>query len=144
MGNIPAVKAKVQQYLTSIFGTATIDSDGDFTVRRDSSRAFIRVTGDPDPDAPTFLIIFAPVLRNATNSPELHRWIAYQSNLAFGHFELHDRSDGSVDLVLSHTLLGDYLDEPELGYALTYIARRADELDEDLQAKFGGTRFHEE
>ncbi|MDR2454634.1 MAG: hypothetical protein LBD51_08925 [Bifidobacteriaceae bacterium] len=142
MGNKEAVKAKVQQYLTSILGTVTIDSDGDFTVRADSARGFVRVVGN-DGDGPTFVSIFVPVLIGVTDSPELHRWVAYRSEDVYGGFYLRQRSDERIDLMLSHVLLGDYLDEPEIGYALTWIMQTANEVDEELQSKFGGARFHE-
>jgi hypothetical protein len=145
MGNKLVVQAKVQQFLTSIYGTATIDSDGDFTVRRGSARGFLRVIGPEDnSDRPVFVSIFVPVLRGAIETPELHKWIAYQGNDVYGRYSLSESDDGTVDLMLTHVLLGDYLDEAEVGYAVGWIMQTADEVDEELQQKFGGRRFHEE
>ena len=142
MGNKEAIKAKLQQYLANIYGTVTIDSDGDFTFRHESARGFVRVIGR-DGDGPTFVNIFIPVLIGVSDSPELHRWIAYRSEDIYGSFALKQHSDGRIDLMLEYALLGDYLDEPEIGYALTWLMQTANEVDEDLQSKFGGSRFHE-
>ena len=56
---------------------------------------------------------------------------------AVGHDSL-DVTDGRGTLVLRHTLLADYLDEPELSNAVRAIAFTADEIDNELKAKFGG------
>ena len=47
-------------------------------------------------------------------------------------------------LGFSQRLLGDYLDEEELTHTVVAIAGTADILDDELQAKFGGKRFHED
>jgi hypothetical protein len=44
----------------------------------------------------------------------------------------------------SHSLLGDYLDEEELGRAVGGMLFVADNLDDELEKQFGGSRFHEE
>ncbi|MDR1393778.1 MAG: YbjN domain-containing protein [Bifidobacteriaceae bacterium] len=143
MSKTEMVRSRVQQYLTNIYGSATIDSDGDFTIRRESARGFVRVVGN-DSDDFSVVLIFAPVLTGAVDSPELHRWLAFNDTFLFGSYHLKMRSDGTVDLMLRHVLLGDYIDEPELGFALAFVMETANRFDEELQAKFGGSRFHEE
>ncbi|MDR1833744.1 MAG: hypothetical protein LBQ92_03720 [Propionibacteriaceae bacterium] len=144
MGNLLAVKNKVQQYLQDIFGSVTIDSDGDFTVRNGSARGFISVDQREEEDGPVFVRIWAQVLTNVVDSPELHKYVAYNAgSFIYGRLHLVERQDGGINLIMSHVLLGDYLDEAELGYAVTWLMDSADDLDEELQGKFGGTRFHE-
>ena len=54
-----------------------------------------------------------------------------------------DEEDGSQTgfLQFAYTLLGDYLDEDELGTALWTVLFTADRLDDELQAQFGGRRW---
>ena len=42
---------------------------------------------------------------------------------------------------MSHTLLGDYLDEHELGTGLYAILSAADGWDDELQKQFGGKKW---
>jgi hypothetical protein len=48
---------------------------------------------------------------------------------------------GLVGLLMSHTLLGDYLDEKELETAMWGVLGAADTWDDELQQKFGGKRW---
>jgi hypothetical protein len=41
-------------------------------------------------------------------------------------------------------LLGDYLDEAELAYAVAWLLGTANKADDELQSRFGGLRFHED
>ncbi|MDR1790993.1 MAG: YbjN domain-containing protein [Propionibacteriaceae bacterium] len=144
MGNIEAVKAKVQQYLFAVADTVGIDKDGDFTIRNGSSRAFIWVNSKGEDD-PTHVFIQVPLLYGVNESPALHEYIAYHADdYIFGHLSLRKRDDGIVCVDLTHRLLGDYLDEAELAWAVGGMLSSADELDDEMQSRFGGQRFHEE
>ncbi|THB65636.1 MAG: hypothetical protein D6E12_12150 [Desulfovibrio sp.] len=50
-------------------------------------------------------------------------------------------SSGKGDILLTHSLLGDFLDPEELQTSVLVMAYTADDLDEELQAKFGGKRW---
>ena len=45
-----------------------------------------------------------------------------------------------ANLIFSHTLLGDFLDQPELETAMWGLLSVADRWDDELQPKFGGKR----
>ena len=64
-------------------------------------------------------------------------------NYFFGHVTVQDDSNnpGKLFLMMSHTLLGDYLDEGELSGALYAMLGTADRLDDELKGKFGGKRL---
>ncbi|MDR2254314.1 MAG: YbjN domain-containing protein [Bifidobacteriaceae bacterium] len=145
MADIERVRATVERYLKSIFNQVTIDSDGDYSVRAGSARVFIRPeAAGSGPEAPTVLALWTILLRNVNAGPELYEHIAFHADdYRFGHLSLHRASDGGVTVLFSHQLLADYLDEPELGFATSALVRTADELDDELQSRFGGTRFHE-
>lgn len=144
MGDVAAVKAKVQQYLTQAFNSVTVGRDGSFSLRNDSARAFISVRSKEE-SSPTIVSITIPLLSGINESPAAHEYIAYHADdYTFGHLSLYRQESGSVDVFLTHGLLGDYLDEAELGFAVGWMLGTADDLDDELQAQFGGKRFHED
>jgi T3SS (YopN, CesT) and YbjN peptide-binding chaperone 1 len=143
MGSLEATDAKLRKYLTSIFNRVEVDGDGDYSVRRGSTRAFFSVH-QSDADAPVFVKIHAYMLMGVPRSQELYKYIAFHSDdYIFGHLALREASDGTLTVLLEHILLGDYLDEAEIGYTSTAVLGTADDLDDTLQKRFGGERFHE-
>ena len=143
MGNVDQVRAKVQQILTENFSSVVIDSDGDFSLRRGSAQVFVRVWAREGSE-PTFVAVTVPLLLEVKPSPELFEFVAiHADDYVFGHLNA-SRRDDSIDIFLSHTLLGDYLDEAELDSAVGVLLGVADKLDDELKAQFGGRRFHED
>lgn len=137
------VKERVQRILTEK-GTIGIDGDGDFTFQAGSSRVFIRVSEREGTDT-TIVAVFAPVLRDVQPSPELFEFIAREGgDYFFGHLSFLGFEDGTSLLLFKHNLLGDYLDPEELHWVVGAVGGTADDLDDDLQAKFGGKRVHED
>lgn len=137
--SVDDVKAKVQRILTEEFGTVSIDRDGDFSVTYGSAMAFITFA-----DLEQFVVveIAAYVLSDVPVTPELLRYAALEGGHVFGHMSvLVDDGGDTGTLVFSHTLLGDFLDKDELLLALEWVAGTADDVDDELQAQFGGTVF---
>lgn len=144
MGDEAAVKIKVQQYLTEAFQSVSIDRSGQYSLRHESARLFVEVTSK-GADEPVIVKLTVPLLFGVNNGPELHEHIAFHADdYFFGHLSLEPRSDGSTDIFFSHRLLGDYLDEAELEIAVAWMLGGANEMDDELQARFGGTKFHED
>lgn len=142
MPTVLETKAKVQQYLTTL-GSITIDSDGDFSLRHESTRVFVRVLDFGDGD--TLVEVFAPVLIDVPLTPALFEYVATQNTYRFGKLSIL-KSDGSASGVLqvSHSLLGNTLDEEELVGPVAMLATLANNLDDELQPQFGGRRMHED
>jgi hypothetical protein len=110
-----------------------------------STRVNVSVTDwgtDKNGDPQTLVQLSSPILWEVEPTPTLFEWIARQSYY-FGHITVHDDNDapGKLFLLMSHTLLGDYLDEEELSSALYAILGTADKLDDELKQKFGGKRL---
>jgi hypothetical protein len=138
---------KVQRILTGPMNLKlTLDKDV-FIVRfTDASTALrIRVQEwgkDKDGDPQTLVLITALILIGVKPSPELFEWVARNGGSRwFGHVEVFDSEPGLVGLIMSHTLLGDYLDEKELESAMWGVLGAADAWDDELQGKFGGKRW---
>ncbi len=139
---LDALRNKVQRILADEFGTIEVDKDGDFTLRHQSARVFVRCVDWGDDE--TIVSVFAPILEGVPATPELFRWIAIEgSTYFFGHMSATEADDG-IRVGFSHTLLGDYLDAKELITAVVGVLSTGNDLDDEMQTKFGGRRFHED
>ena len=142
-GDVVATRAKVQQYLTQNFSDVNIDSDGDYSLRLGSTRIFVMVRTRDEIDFTT-VTLEVPLLRHVKETPAVFEYIAlHGDDYLFGRFAAK-RSDEGLVILFSHVLLGDYLDEEELGMAVGGMLSVADKLDDELEKQFGGDRFHED
>lgn len=149
MATVDQTMMKVQRLLTGPIGLR-IQLDGDtigvkFTDV--STQVHVRIIDwgkNKDGEPRTLVRISAPLLRNVPPTPALYEYLARESpSLWFGNIRVWDDEEmkGMLSMTLGHTLLGDYLDEDELRVALFQILNSADELDDDLQKRFGGKRW---
>jgi hypothetical protein len=139
--NLLVLKDKVQRILTSEFNRVELDKDGGFTLRHESARMFIRCW---EGDQKTFVRLTCPIVFDVQPSAELFEHVAKTGgHYIFGNVFVGEASDGSVTLLMQHTLLGDYLDDQELIQAVIAMLGSANEIDDELAARFGGRVFHE-
>ena len=149
MANAEQTMMKVQRLLTGPMGLRVTLQGSSIAVSFTdvSTRVNINVQDwgtNKDGDPSSLVQISCPILWEVTPTPELYEWIARQGgNYFFGHVTAHDDSSnpGKVFLLMSHTLLGDYLDEDELSSAMYAMLGTADKLDDELKGKFGGKRL---
>jgi hypothetical protein len=140
--DLAATRSKVQQYLTNNFGDVNIDKDSNFSLRHGSARIFVRTQARDDADF-TWIKLDIPLLLEVKETPQVFEHIALHSDdYMFGHLNAM-RGDDGLMIMLSHTLLGDYLDEQELLRAVGAMLGTAENLDDELKTQFGGKRFHE-
>ena len=149
MATVDQTMMKVQRILTGPM-KLRIDLDGERIGVRftdTSTQVNVRVIDwgkGKDGEPRTLVRVTSPVLREVKATPELYRDIlSLERRMWFGHIEVDDDANhpGMVYLTMCHTLLGDYLDEAELGTALFGVLNAADGMDEDMQKKFGGKRW---
>ncbi len=147
MATLDQTMLKVQRILTGPMGLNVL-LDGNrirISFNDASTQLQVRIAewGTDDQGEPrTVVVVSAPILREVVPTPELFEWVAREGGSRwFGHVEVHDFEEGTVHLVFSHTLLGDYLDQPELETAMWGILQVADHWDDELQQRFGGKRF---
>lgn len=143
MADVELTKRKVEAYLANLAPSVTIDESGAYSARSGSSRVFVRVVPHPDGES-TMVYVFAPLVEGATLSPELYEYVATDASTVFGTLLVIKDDESTGGIILRHSLLGDFLDAAELEYAVGGIAASADELDNDLAARFGGEVFHPE
>lgn len=90
----------------------------------------------------TAVSVSAPILRGVPASPELFKWIAIVgTGYRFGTVEAFEEEGGTIFLRYKYSVLGDFLDEEELKLAVFAVMSTADDLDDELQKKFGGKRM---
>jgi hypothetical protein len=134
------VRDKVQRILVDNELDARL-IDGGFQVPYESTAVNIQVIDQEDR---VLIRLEAPLLRELASSPELFEWIATEGQDYFFGSCQYVPIEGDLApglLLFHHTLLGDYLDSEELFGALAGIATAGADLDDELQAKFGGKRF---
>ena len=141
MSNILETKEKVQRHLSEFVGGLELLPDGRLAFEYQSTKLVVAVNGN---DSGTWAIFTAPVGFEVPTSPELFKWIALNTgNYLFGHLEclVQSEDDPTATIIFSHTLLADYLDAEELRRAVTAVVTTADDLDDDVVARFGGKRY---
>ena len=149
MSDVDQTMMKVQRILTGPMGLRISLQGNSISVTFSDSSTRVNVgiqdygvnkAGDPS----SLVQLSAPILWEVDPSPALYEWIAREGGkYYFGHVTAYDDSSaaGKLFLNMSHTLLGDYLDEEELHWALYAILGTADKLDDELKEKFGGKRL---
>lgn len=147
MATVEQTMMKVQRILTGPMGLKVmLDGDRFRVTFQDASTALsilVKELGSDDEGNPrTVVLVTAPILWGVTPTPELFEWVAREGGSRwFGHVEVHDSSEaGKVDLMFSHTLLGDFLDQGELETAMWALLSTADTWDDQLLPRFGGRR----
>ncbi len=147
MATVEQTMMRVQRILTGPMGLKVM-LDGDrFRLSFDDTSTYLTLWvkdwGASDDGEPrTVVLVTAPILWGVTPTSELFEWVAREGGSRwFGHVEVHpSNEEGKVDLIFSHTLLGDVLDQPELEAAMWALLSTADTWDDELQPRFGGTR----
>ncbi len=147
--NVDQTMMKVQRLLTgpmglrvSLQGSSIVVQFSDVSTRVNLSVQEWGTNTDGDPSS--LVRLSCPILWEVDPSPALFEWVAKEGgSFFFGHVTVHDdqSSPGKLFLMMSHTLLGDYLDEEELSSAMYAILGSADKLDDELKGKFGGKRL---
>ena len=132
------VQAKVQRILASNFN-AQLGPDGNsFVIRLESTGVSVSVDKNPlqAQDEDIWMVrVLAPILRDIELSDELAREIATtQKRLGSINW-----SDNVVSI--NQNLVGNTLDEHELGLTVAIVGAVADQLDDEWQARFGGRKL---
>lgn len=148
MATVEETMMKVQRLLTGALGLKVGLQGDTYSVSFENMSTSVQLRvkewvkskeGEPQ----SLIVISSMLLRNVKPTPALFEWVARNGGSRwFGHVEVYDEKDtGTVMLIMSHTLLGDYLDEKELYHGMFAVLHSADEWDDVLQKQFGGKRW---
>lgn len=153
---VKEVKAKVFEYTKAIFSNAEIDPDGDTTFEYQSTKVWIDVVTMSRPDTAkikefvnthqlpnTLIRVRALLAMDVPRSPALFQWVATDSRRNLGSIKVILDDEGTCDLFFVYALAGDQISPGELKHAAFIVAAMADQLDDEVQEKFGGKRWTE-
>jgi hypothetical protein len=156
MSNLLVVKDKVMRFAKEVFNVVMIDDDGDLVIPYESTKIFIRtfereVAADNEDFwnenqlSRTAVYVWAPTIYDVKPSNELYKWVATEGgDFFYGHCKVSPFGEnGNVQVIFEITIPGDTIDPGELKQALLAVAMTADDLDDELQKKFGGKRVDE-
>ena len=156
MSNLLVVKDKVMRFAKELFSQVELGDDGGLIIPWNSTRVFVNVF-EREIDAEdekswnehqlsrTVINVWAPVIFDVKPSNELYKWVATEgAEYFFGHCKVMNFGDkGKVQVLFEIYIPGDTLDPGELKQALIAVAFTADNLDDELKAKFGGMRIED-
>ena len=138
---ISAMRAKVKAIMQARFSGAEMDQDGDWSVPFDSARLYIHV--EYFGGQHTVVRLTTSVLAGVNLSADLYKWVSTEGQVQFfGTLMVHTFADGTHSLLCAHSLLGDRLDADELVIAVEAVGAMANQLDDELQPRFGGRKFN--
>ena len=129
--------AEVREHL-STFDDVTVNDDGSATLLWGSAR--VDVTVEVFDEDQSVVQVAATCVTGATPSSELYEHIA-TSSLDLGHFSVVPEDGGTVAIVISHGLIGEFLNPAELRMTIVAVAHEADTTDDELASRFGGTVY---
>lgn len=128
------VQAQVREFLAT-FDDVTKHEDGSCSLSYGSAEVSITVHVFDEDQA--VVKVRAEAVTGAKPSPELFHHVATFS-AEIGHLRAVEQADGTVTILLSHSLLGEFLNPAELRLTIVALALVADQLDDALAERFGG------
>lgn len=129
--------AQVRDHLSS-FDDVTVNEDGSATLLWGSAR--VDITVEVFDEDQSVVQVKATCVTGATPSPDLYEHVA-TSSVDLGHYTVVPETGGTVGIVISHGLIGEFLNPAELRMTIVAVAHEADTTDDALAARFGGTVY---
>ena len=143
MADLVSIKNNVRKILTNEFGSVSEDNSGSLFIRNESAVAFVDV-GDWDQDGQNVGIIEVYSIV-ALGMKEINKDLAVElvTDLSrrFGSWTFLKRPDGLYNLMFKADLIGATLDPVELKNAILLVAIVANEEDDKIVRKYGGSVF---
>lgn len=140
---VAVTQQRVQRILSDFLGSVRVLPDGGIIIQNESAGIVVQVQEFMEH---TVVKVFSPMLREVPLTDDLCRWVAIQGqDRWFSHARLFPSEDGrTCEVILEQDLLGDTIDPDELKVAVTSVAVGANDLDDELQQRFGGLRWIDE
>jgi hypothetical protein len=143
MADLASIKNNVRKILTTEFGSISEDDSGSFFIRNGSTVAFVDIN-DWDHDGQNVGVVEVYALV-ALGLKEVNKDLAVEltTDLSrrFGSWFFLKRDDGLWNLLFKADLIGATVDSAELVNAIRLVAIVADEEDDKIVRKYGGTVF---
>jgi len=143
MADLTSIKNNVRKILTSEFGSISEDDSGSFFIRNESTVAFVDI-GEWDHDGQNVGIIEVYSIVSS-GLKEVNKDLAVEltTDLSrrFGSWFFLKRPDGLWNLLFKADLIGSTVDATELINAVTLVAIVANDEDDKIVRKYGGSVF---
>ena len=144
--NSSAINTKVENLLKVALPDVEFvkEGPGDWGARNESVLVRVIANAQDFPDKP-FVEVVAFVLFDVKDDINIYKYLMTDGSYIFNKWEvLPGESNGTINLFLTSRVLIEDLDPSELGFAIMSTALIANEIDEELQKKFGGKRCIEQ
>ena len=143
MADLAAIKNNVRNLIKAEFGSVSEDSAGDFYIRNNSSVTFVTFGDWTHGDENVGVVeVWATVVAGL---PEINKDLAVELTTTmqrrFCSWYFIKNDDGTYNLNLGASLIGSTVDQAELATAVLVVAYNADDLDDQIVAKYGGRVF---
>lgn len=143
MADLAAIKNNVRNLIKAEFGSVSEDSAGDFYIRNNSSVTFVTFGdwnhGDENVGVVEVWAIVVAGLPEINKDLAVELTTTMQRRFCSWYFIKND--DGTYNLNLGASLIGSTVDQAELATAVLMVAYNADDLDDQIVAKYGGRVF---
>lgn len=142
---IDELKQTILGWLEEAGVTGLLEGEsGGISFRAGSSQVFVAFStyGDGE-DSFNIVAVTVPILLAVPVSQGLRDWAVDNADFVlFGHPVIIDDPEDGAMLVLVHRLLGDTLGKDEFLRVALSMGAAADDFDDDLAHRFGGTPVH--
>ena len=131
------VRATLQEIFSVQGVPAATTEGGGFVVPVGSAQTYVDLAVEAD--GTPVIDVWCPLVRDAPPTPALFRHAAGFPGM-FGRMVVERTGDDAVQVVYHQTLVGSPISPDVILPILSIVAHTADELDDELIARFGGTR----
>ena len=143
MADLNSIKNNVRKILADEFGSISEDANGSFFIRNESTVAYVDIQDwDHGGQNVGVIEIYAIV---ALGLKEVNKDLAVElvTDLSrrFGSWFFLKRDDGFYNLIFKADLIGATVDSAELINSVALVAIVANEEDDKIVRKYGGTVF---
>jgi hypothetical protein len=143
MADLASVKNNVRKIISNEFGNVSEDDSGSFFIRNESTVAFVDIADwEHDNQNVGRISVYAIV---ASGLKEINKDLAVELvtdlSRAFGSWFFVKQDAGGYNLIFKTDLIAATVDAPELINAITLVAIIANEEDDKIVRKYGGSVF---
>jgi len=143
MADLASVKNNVRKIISNEFGNVSEDDSGSFFIRNESTVAFVDIYDwEHDNQNVGRIAVYAVV---ASGMKEINKDLAVELvtdlSRAFGSWFFVKQDAGGYNLIFKTDLIAATVDAPELINAITLVAIIANEEDDKIVRKYGGSVF---
>jgi hypothetical protein len=138
MSSVSKVQKKVQDILSSEFGSVRVSADGSIKIPYEST--MVNISVEEWLNDQSIVVLNGIIASDSKSNTSVYEWINTQ-NAALRMGNIYHLPGKNNITILSYSILGDFLDPEELTNALRAVVFLADKLDDEFIQKFGGSRF---